>query len=100
MIENFKLRVFRVVADTLNFSKAAEELHLTQPAVTLQIKALEDDLGVRLFDRAAIECLQKSFPTEPHMINIVGNEAVIIAGLKPLSVKQLKAVDFDAKETR
>ena len=32
MIENVKLHVFRVVADTLNFSKAAEELHLSQPA--------------------------------------------------------------------
>jgi hypothetical protein len=29
MIENFKLHVFRVVADTLNFSKTAEELHLS-----------------------------------------------------------------------
>jgi hypothetical protein len=33
LIENFKLHVFRVIADTLNFSKAAEELHLTQPAI-------------------------------------------------------------------
>ncbi len=51
MIENFKLRVFRVVADTLNFSKAAEELHLTQPAVTSQIRTLEEGLGIALFDR-------------------------------------------------
>ena len=39
MIENFKLKVFRVVADTLNFRRAADELHLTQPAITSQIKA-------------------------------------------------------------
>jgi len=51
MIENFRLRVFRCVAHHLNFSRAAEELLLTQPAVTQQIKALEDDLGVPLFDR-------------------------------------------------
>ena len=51
-LENFRLKVFRTVAETLNFHKAAETLFLTQPAVTLQIKALEDDLGVRLFDRA------------------------------------------------
>jgi DNA-binding transcriptional LysR family regulator len=51
MIENFKLRVFRVVADTLNFSKAAEELHLTQPAVTSQVRTLEEGLGIALFDR-------------------------------------------------
>ena len=52
-LENFRLKVFRAVAAHLNFRKAAEHLFLTQPAVTLQIKALENDLGVRLFDRAA-----------------------------------------------
>jgi DNA-binding transcriptional LysR family regulator len=52
-LENFRLKVFRTVAEHLNFSKAAEHLFLTQPAVTLQIKALENDLGVRLFDRTA-----------------------------------------------
>ncbi|MGB2633657.1 MAG: LysR substrate-binding domain-containing protein [Candidatus Acidiferrum sp.] len=52
-LENFRLKVFRAVAENLNFRKAAEGLFITQPAVTHQIKALEDDLGVRLFDRAA-----------------------------------------------
>lgn len=51
MMENFKLRVFRVVADTLNFRRAADELHLTQPAITAQIKTLEESLGIALFDR-------------------------------------------------
>lgn len=51
-LENFRLKVFRAVAERLSFRKAAEMLFLTQPAVTLQIKALEEDLGVRLFDRA------------------------------------------------
>jgi DNA-binding transcriptional LysR family regulator len=50
-LENFRLKVFRAVAEHLNFRKAAEQLFLTQPAVTLQIKALESDLGVRVFDR-------------------------------------------------
>ena len=50
-LENFRLKVFRAVAEHLNFHKAAEHLFLTQPAVTLQVKALEEDLGVRLFDR-------------------------------------------------
>src|SRR5260370_12339380 len=52
-LENFRLKVFRTVAEHLNFRKAAEQLFLTQPAITLQVKALEDDLGIRLFDRAA-----------------------------------------------
>jgi len=51
-VENFRLKVFRAVAKHLNFRKAAEELCLTQPAVTLQIKALEQYLRVQLFDRS------------------------------------------------
>lgn len=51
-MENFRLKVFRVVARHLNFSRAAEELLLTQPAVTQQIKALEEEYGVPLFDRS------------------------------------------------
>jgi len=50
-MENFRLKVFRTVADHLNFRQAAEALYLTQPAVTLQIKALEEELGVPVFDR-------------------------------------------------
>jgi LysR family transcriptional regulator, transcriptional activator of the cysJI operon len=50
-LENFRLVVFRAVAAHLSFRKAAEELYLTQPAVSLQIKALEEDLGVQLFNR-------------------------------------------------
>jgi DNA-binding transcriptional LysR family regulator len=51
-LENFRLKVFRVVAEHLSFREAAKHLFLTQPAVTLQVKALENDLGVRLFDRS------------------------------------------------
>jgi DNA-binding transcriptional LysR family regulator len=51
-LENFRLTVFRKVAEQLSFRKAAEELYLSQPAVSLQIKALEEELGVVLFDRS------------------------------------------------
>jgi len=50
-MENFRLKVFRTVADTLSFRRAGEQLRLSQPAVTLQIKALEEELSVRLLDR-------------------------------------------------
>jgi DNA-binding transcriptional LysR family regulator len=53
MLENFRLKVFRSVAAHLSFRKAGETLYLTQPAVTLQIKALEGELGTRLFERSA-----------------------------------------------
>lgn len=51
-LENFRLVVFRAVARHASFSKAAEELLLTQPAVTQQIKALEEQFGHPLFHRA------------------------------------------------
>ena len=50
-LDNFRLVVFRTVAEQRSFRKAAEELYLTQPAVSFQIKALEEDIGVQLFDR-------------------------------------------------
>lgn len=51
-MELSQLRSFRVVAETLNFTRAAERLHLTQAAVSHQIKALETELGEPLFLRA------------------------------------------------
>jgi len=51
-LENFRLKVFRAVAEEMSFRKAAEVLHLSQPAVSQHIHALEEEAGVRLFDRA------------------------------------------------
>src|SRR5215207_2751535 len=45
------LRGFETAARLLSFTKAGEELHLTQSAVSRQIKELEDQLGVALFER-------------------------------------------------
>jgi DNA-binding transcriptional LysR family regulator len=45
------LETFLVVAETGSFSKAANSLHLTQPAITKRIKSLEKILNTRLFDR-------------------------------------------------
>jgi len=50
---DFRLHVFHVVAHLLNFTKAAERLSISQPAVTKNIKELESQLGIRLFDRKA-----------------------------------------------
>ncbi|PMR76999.1 LysR family transcriptional regulator [Billgrantia endophytica] len=45
------LQAFLAVADSASFSRAAEQLHLTQPAVSKRIAVLEDQIGARLFDR-------------------------------------------------
>lgn len=50
-MNTFQLECFYRVAATLNFARAAEELHITQPAVTHQIRSLEDELNVKLFNR-------------------------------------------------
>ncbi|MDE2586442.1 MAG: LysR family transcriptional regulator, partial [Betaproteobacteria bacterium] len=46
-----RLQVFHAVAKQLSFTKAAEALYMTQPAVTFQIKQLEEHFNTRLFDR-------------------------------------------------
>ena len=45
-----QLRVFECVARHLNFSRAAEELHLTQPAVSTAVSQLESHAGLPLFE--------------------------------------------------
>jgi len=47
-----QLKIFLVVASKLNFTRAAEELHLSQSSVSEQIQNLEDNLQVKLFDRS------------------------------------------------
>jgi DNA-binding transcriptional LysR family regulator len=51
-MENFRIKLFRAVAEQQSFRKASEHLNLSQPAVSQNIHALEEELGVRLFDRS------------------------------------------------
>jgi DNA-binding transcriptional LysR family regulator len=101
MIENFRLKVFRVVADSLNFRRAAEELHLTQPAITSQIKTLEESLGIALFDR-----LGRDISLTPagatllgyvRQIEAIANEAV--AALAPFGGQEGVELSIGASHT-
>ena len=50
-MNTFQLTCFLAVAEYLNFAQAAQQLHVTHPAVSQQIKSLEKELNVTLFQR-------------------------------------------------
>jgi DNA-binding transcriptional LysR family regulator len=52
-----QLHVFESVADELSFTRASEKLHLSQPAVSIQVKQLEEGVGLPLFEHVG-----KRFP--------------------------------------
>lgn len=78
-----RLQVFYTVARLLSFTKAAEELHMTQPAVTFQVRQLEEQFNTRLFDRThnrislteagkkVYECSERIFEIYSEMDNSV-----------------------------
>jgi DNA-binding transcriptional LysR family regulator len=52
MLNVHEMNIFLTAAETENFSETARQLHMTQPAVSMQIQSLEQRLGVTLFERA------------------------------------------------
>jgi LysR family transcriptional regulator, low CO2-responsive transcriptional regulator len=52
-----QMKVFQIVAEQLNYTRAAKVLHLSQPAVSMQVKQLEDAVGLPLFEHAGKKIL-------------------------------------------
>ncbi|MDX1824482.1 MAG: selenium metabolism-associated LysR family transcriptional regulator [Thiohalomonadales bacterium] len=88
-----RLQVFQTVARLLSFTKAAEELHMTQPAVTFQVRQLEEQFNTRLFDRThnrislteagkrVHECAERIFELYAEMDNSVRELTGDISGV-------------------
>ncbi len=74
-----QLKVFEAVARNLSFSRAAEELHLTQPAVSIQVKKLEDHVALPLFEQ-----LGKKIHLTPAGIEMLHSSRIIIQQFKEL----------------
>ncbi|MFT5110959.1 MAG: DNA-binding transcriptional LysR family regulator [Parasphingorhabdus sp.] len=68
-----QLQVFEAVARKLSFTRAADELHLTQPAVSMQIKQLESSIGLPLFEQVG----KKVHLTEPGNVMLVHSRRVM-----------------------
>ena len=75
-----QLRLFEAVSRHKSFTRAAEELHLTQPAVSIQIKRLEDSIGLPLFEQVG----KKIFLT-PVGEEVSATANQVVALLKDLS---------------
>ena len=53
MLENYRVQVFRAVAEQASFRRAAEQLRISQPSVSQHVQLLEEELGVRLLNRGS-----------------------------------------------
>lgn len=84
-----QLKVFEAVARNLSFSRAAEELHLTQPAVSIQVKKLEDHAGLPLFEQ-----LGKKIHLTPAGVEMLHSSRLIIQQFKEVeeAMTQFKGV--------
>ena len=80
-----QLECFMAVSNFLNFSRAAEQLRITQPAVSHQISTLEDELGVKLFHRTS-----KSVRLTPegYLFTQYAGEMLKLAGLSKARLKE------------
>ena len=90
-----QIRVFAVVARNLSFTRAARELHLTQPAVSQQVKLLEEDIGLPLFEQIGRKTQLTSAGTEllryaNEMLDLVREAGEALAAMRGLKRGVLK----------
>ncbi|MGA9992665.1 MAG: LysR family transcriptional regulator [Thiobacillaceae bacterium] len=90
-----QLRVFETVARLLSYSKAARELHLTQPAVSMQVRSLEEGIGLPLTEQLGkriflTEAGREVFHYSHNIAALLNDMEAVLAGLKGLEHGNLK----------
>src|SRR5258708_34777808 len=92
------LRKFLAVAEDLNFSRAADRLHISRPAVSQAIRKLEEDLGSQLFERdhrgVSLTSFGRTFVDVAHTLVGQHNEAVAAARRAAQSEGRLLRVGY------
>lgn len=88
-MNTIQLECFITVAETLNFSKAAKKLHISQPAISHQIASLENELNVSLFSRT-----NKNVELTNSAIQFL-TDAIKILDIEREAKKKLKNQTFD-----
>lgn len=96
-----QLECFLAVANNLNFSRAAEQLRLTQPAVSHQIISLEDELGVRLFWRSSksVRLTQAGYMFVQYASEIMRLSGVSKSRLKEIGREEEKRLGIGCRNT-
>lgn len=96
-----QLECFMAVANYLNFSRAAEQLRITQPAVSHQITTLEDELGVKLFRRTSksVRLTQEGFQFTQYASEILKLSELSKARMKKFRTEEMTRVAIGCRNT-
>jgi len=99
-----QLRLFEAVSRHRSFTRAAEELHLTQPAVSIQVKRLEESIGLPLFEQVGKKIFltpagEEVYATASNIVALLKNLAGTVADMKgtvagPLKIAVVTSANF------